>query len=99
MSLSTAPGFSSDDFQFWQYYRFFVVLVMKKHAIINGKIGYAFLLENLPSIGENDCTFNSVVWRFKETGERAVLILCELLRNEKTTAALTVGVGAAVGRG
>ena len=48
---------------------------MKKHAIVNGKIGYAFLLENLPSIGENDCTFNSVVWRFKETGERAVLCI------------------------
>jgi len=34
--------------------------VVKEHAIINGKVGYAFLLEYFPFIGENDSTVNSV---------------------------------------
>ena len=50
----------SDDFQFGQYDRFVSLPVVKEHTIINGKVGYAFLLEYFPFIGENDSTVNSV---------------------------------------
>ena len=34
--------------------------VVKEHAIIDRKVGYAFLLEYFSFIGENDSTVNSV---------------------------------------
>jgi len=49
------------------------MLVMKEHTIIDGEVGYAFLLEYLPLIRKNYRTFNTIIWRFEEIGESTAL--------------------------
>ena len=44
------------------------MVVMNEHAIVDGKIGYSFLLEDLPFIRKDYCMVNTVIRRFKEIG-------------------------------
>ena len=48
-------------------------VVLEEHAVVDGHIGGAFLLEYLPLVGEDYGAVYTVLRRLEELGQRAVL--------------------------
>ena len=49
------------------------MLIIKKHTIVDWKVGYAILLENIPFIRKDHCMIDSVIWRFQKIGKRTMI--------------------------